>query len=109
MDLKDKETKDKAKEAEKPAEPAAKEATPAAAPAAKESEGATDDKGREKSKKRWEPSVVNSRAAAFESAPTVKRDVSVLFVLLSLAHFMLNFATDPTYPITEQQPTREPT
>lgn len=57
------------KEPEKAAEPAAKEAeAPAAA-----------DAGREKSKARWEPKNVNSRAAAFEAAPTVKRDVSFSF------------------------------
>lgn len=40
---------------------------------------------------RREPEIVNSRAAAFENAPNVKRDVSVLFNIVTQQHSRSNF------------------
>ena len=47
----------------------------------KSEEKETKEKGERKPSKKREPTVVNSRAAMFDSAPDVKRDVSGQFVV----------------------------
>jgi hypothetical protein len=87
LELKEKDEKEKKAVAEKEAKPlepvASQPAVQAEAPqhVAEEQleqpeEKDEHGKASETNKKKREPAVVNSRAAAFESAPTVKREVS---------------------------------
>lgn len=87
LELKEKNEKEKKAVAEKeskPPEPAAPQPIvqpEAPQPVAEEQLVQPEDKddhgkASETNKKKREPAVVNSRAAAFESAPTVKREVS---------------------------------
>ena len=90
-----KEKADKQKKAEevdlKAAEPkvlAPVDATAEAELTSVEPTGDADESGkqRDKNQKRREPAVVNSRAAAFESAPTVKREVSKRYGVNNLTY-----------------------